>query len=336
MNRNMKKWAADLIAAPTKKALPLLSFPSVQLMGISVGEIVASSRLQAEGIRLVANKVDSAAAVSFMDLSVEAEAFGSAVHLSDSEVPTIIGHTIDEETDPDTIKLPSVGDARCGVYVDAISAASKVIDDRPIFAGVIGPYSLAGRLMDISEIMILCYDDPDKVHAILRKATDFIISYIDAFKTVGSDGVIIAEPLAGMLSPALAEEFSHPYIKKIVDSVQSNEFIVIYHNCGNNVSRMAKGIYSIGAAGYHFGDAVHLSDMLPDAPSDSLVMGNVSPSAELLCGTPDSVREATLKIMSECSSYPNFVISSGCDIPPNTPWENIDAFFSAVQEFYSC
>ncbi|MBS7172993.1 uroporphyrinogen decarboxylase family protein [Blautia caecimuris] len=33
--------------------------------------------------------------------------------------------------------------------------------------------------------------------------------------------------------------------------------------------------------------------------------------------------------------YPNFVISSGCDIPPAAPLENIQAFFDAVKEYYT-
>ena len=38
--------------------------------------------------------------------------------------------------------------------------------------------------------------------------------------------------------------------------------------------------------------------------------------------------------MEKCCKYPNFVISSGCDIPPLSSWDNIDAFFAAVKEFY--
>ena len=38
--------------------------------------------------------------------------------------------------------------------------------------------------------------------------------------------------------------------------------------------------------------------------------------------------------MERCCKYPNFVIASGCDIPPMTPLENIEAFFQAVEEFY--
>ena len=64
-------------------------------------------------------------------------------------------------------------------------------------------------------------------------------------------------------------------------------------------------------------------------------MGNVDPAGQIKEGTPESVKAETKRIMSECCSYSNFVISSGCDIPPASSWANIDAFFEAVDEFYS-
>ena len=33
MNRNMKQWLSDMLAADRKTALPILSFPSVSLLG---------------------------------------------------------------------------------------------------------------------------------------------------------------------------------------------------------------------------------------------------------------------------------------------------------------
>jgi len=182
--------------------------------------------------------------------------------------------------------------------------------------------------------MIYCYEEPDMVHTIMEKTTAFLINYCNAYKAAGANGVVMAEPLTGMLSPGLAEEFSHPYVKRIVEAVQTDDFAVIYHNCGDNVRLMTDGIYDIGAMGYHFGDACRLADMLPAAPVDALVMGNVSPAGEINQGTPESVRKATRKVMEECIHAPNFVISSGCDIPPMSPWSNIEAFFNAVDEFY--
>ena len=80
MKRNMKQWVAENIHLGTKKPLPILSFPSVQLMNISVRELINDSGLQAEGMKRIADRVDSAASVSLMDLSLEAEAFGAKIH----------------------------------------------------------------------------------------------------------------------------------------------------------------------------------------------------------------------------------------------------------------
>ena len=332
MNRNMKQWAADLIAAPMKKPLPLLSFPCVQLMGVTVEQLVNSSALQAEGMKRVADRIPAAVSVSLMDLSVEAEAFGASIHVSSDEVPTVVGALITEEAEADALEVPPVGAGRTGLCVEAIRQAAEKITDRPVLAGIIGPYSLAGRLMDVSEIMILCYDEPDMVHTVMEKAASFLISYCNAFREAGADGVVIAEPLTGLLSPVLAGEFSHPYVKKIIDAVQTENFCVIYHNCGDNVPHMAADIYALGALGYHFGDAIDLLSVLPEAPADVLVMGNISPSVHFRGGTPETMTAAVRQLLSACRRYPNFVLSSGCDIPPQTPWETIDAFFAAAGE----
>lgn len=331
MTLDMKQWVADTIAAPVKKPLPVLSFPAVQLMGITVRDLISDSGHQARGMALVAERVDSAASVSLMDLSVEAECFGSAIRVSDNEVPTVVGSIVSDEDGADALEVPPIGAGRTGVYIEAIRKACELISDRPVFAGIIGPFSLAGRLMDVSEAMVYCYEEPDMVHTIMEKAVAFLIDYCKAYKAAGANGVVMAEPLTGLLSPALAEEFSHPYVKKIVDAVQDDTFAVIYHNCGNNVVRMAEGVFGVGAMGYHFGNAIRLADILPLAPADRLVMGNVDPAGQLRGGTPDSVREAVRTVVSECSAWPNFVLSTGCDVPPMSPWENIDAFFAAAE-----
>ena len=334
-NYNMKQWIADLIGNHPKKPMPILSFPSISLLGVTVREIISNSELQACGMQAVAQKTPAAASVSFMDLSVEAECFGSQVTVTDDEVPTIEEPIITDEDEAASLAVPEVGSGRTQIYLDAIKKAKELITDRPVLAGMIGPYSLAARLFDVSEIMMTCYDDPDMVHTVLQKCTQFLISYAKAYREVGADGIVMAEPVAGLLSPSLEEEFSAPYVKQIVDAVQDDHFIVIYHNCGDNVPKMLPSILSTGAAAYHFGNAVDLEkDILKKVPADVVVMGNIDPVGVLRMGTPESVREATTELLKKCTPYPNFVLSSGCDMPPKTPWENIDAFFAAAEDFY--
>ena len=314
---NMMKWVDDAIAAEKKQGFLVLSFPAIQKMGISVKELVQSSDLQAQAMKIVADLTPEACgSVSMMDLSLEAEAFGSQVVFSDDEVPTIIGSIVEEEEEADELEIPEIG-------------------DRPVFAGVIGPFSLAGRLMDVTEAMIYCYEEPDMVHTLLDKVSQFIIKYINAYKAVGANGVVIAEPLAGLLGPDLAQEFSGDYMKKIVEATQEDDFLIVYHNCGNSVIPQIDSIVNNGCRVFHFGNAIDMADMMPLIPEDKIAMGNVDPSSKFRNGTVEDVKEATLKLMEKCSSYKNFVPSSGCDIPPMTPWENIQAFFTAVDEFYA-
>ena len=76
---NMDQWTADVLAAPVKKALPVLSFPSIQLMNCTVRDLISDSDMQARGMKLVADRTNAAASVSLMDLSVEAECFGAPI-----------------------------------------------------------------------------------------------------------------------------------------------------------------------------------------------------------------------------------------------------------------
>lgn len=332
---NMTEWVENTIASDMKKGLPVLSFPAVQKMNITVPELVNSADNMAEAMRIVADSCDSAAAVSFMDLSVEAETFGSEVVIKEDELPTVVGAIIDEDTDPDSIFVPKVGDGRTGTCVEAICKAAEIINDRPVLAGAIGPYSLAGRLMDVNEIMILSFEEPELVHAVLDKAAGFLTEYVSALKEAGADGVVLAEPLAGLLQPEAIAEFSTPYVRRIVDAVQDDSFIVVYHNCGNTVTKAADTIKDTGAKAFHFGNAIKMEDMVSQMPADVLVMGNVDPTGVMRNGTPESVREATLAVLKANADHPNFVISTGCDVPPMSPWENIDAFFGAIDEFYT-
>ena len=331
---NMYKWIAKMIHTDYKKALPILSFPAVQELFITVRELVASSTYQAMGMRMIADKYDMPAAMSYMDLSVEAEAFGAQTVYAADEVPTIIGSMISTPEEADALQVPPVGAGRTGVNIEGIKKAIKIISDRPIFANCIGPYSLTGRLMNVNEVMLYCYEEPEMVHTVLRKATDFIIAYIKEFKEIGADGIILAEPLAGILSPQLMEEFSTEYVREIVDAVQDESFIVIYHNCGNSVTKLTREIVATGCKVFHFGDAINMKEILELMPDDCLCLGNISPSKQFRQGTPKSIRLETIRLLEACKEHKNFIISSGCDIPPLTDWDNIDSFFNTVSSFY--
>ena len=334
MKRDMKKWMKEYLASPVKKAMPILSFPGVQIIGHTVEELVRSGELQAQCMKAIADRFDTGAAFSLMDLSVEAEAFGSSVHYSPDDVPTVLDALIHDEAEAESLMVPKVGAGRTGECVKGIQRACELITDRPVLAGIIGPYSLAGRLLDMTEIMILCYEEPEMVETVLEKATEFLIAYAKAFKEVGANGIAMAEPAAGLLSPGLMDEFSTPYVQRIREAVEDDDFIVMYHNCGN-IEPLLSNIEKIDACAYSFGNAIDIEATLKVLPKEKMIIGNIDPAGTLRNGNPEMIRGEVLELMERCDQYSNFVISSGCDIPPMTPLENLQAFFDAVEEFYS-
>ena len=316
------------------KTIPILSFPSTQLLGITVKELLDSPEMQVKGMKAILDRCNMGASLNMMDLSVEAEAFGCEIVFKDDEVPTVKQGIIDDICDAESITVPSVGSCRTAICIDGIKKAKEEIKDVPVFCGVIGPYSLAGRLFDMTELMMECYDSPDEVEILLSKATEFITNYILEFKKAGADGVIMAEPAAGLLSPSLNAEFSAPYVKEIIEKVNDENFVICYHNCGDAIGDMTNEIKEYGADIYHFGNAVPLVKMLPQMPTDTIVMGNIDPVL-FTTATPDEIKEKVIKLYDECKDYKNFMISSGCDIPAKAKWENIDAYFEAIDELYS-
>mgnify|MGYP003223244164 CR=1 FL=1 len=185
-----------------------------------------------------------------------------------------------------------------------------------MFGGCIGPYSLAGRLFDMTEIMMSIYTEPETVLLLLEKCTQFIIDYCCAIKRAGSVGVIIAEPAAG----------------KIVEKVQDETFAVILHNCGN-MGQCTKAMVSVGAKGYHFGNKIDMLAALEECPANALAMGNLDPVEVFKQASAQEVYKQTYELLERTSAYSNFVISTGCDVPPDIPMENIEAFYKAICQY---
>lgn len=329
----MDEWLKQIRIKKNKRAMPVLTFPAIQLLNTTVEKLISDSNLQSEALKLINQRCHPLAIMGFMDLSVEAEAFGANIRFSEDEVPTVVGSIVKSMEDAINLKVPEVGAKRTKIYLDAMKKTKQEINDCPVFAGCIGPFSLAGRLLGVSEAMICCYDEPEMVHLVLKKVTEFLINYLQSYKDQGIDGVFMAEPLAGILSPNLCDEFSSRYVKEIVAALDDDSFLVGYHNCGNNTLKMVDTILSTGCRLYHFGNAISIEQMLKLMPKDVVVMGNIDPVC-LKDASKQEVIAATNNLLEAVGDVDNFVISSGCDIPPLAKWENIDAFMKTADEYY--
>ena len=330
--RNMNDWIKSIMA-PRRVALPILTTPGIALVKADPQEAFQSGSLQAEIIRRLAEALPSmAAALTMMDLSVEAEAFGSPVKFGHDENPTVSAAIVSDKSEIDDLAIPAMGTARTKENLLTARLCASAISDRPTFGGMIGPFSLTGRLLDMSKMMLLTAMEPETIHALLEKTTQFLINYALAFKETGCNGVIIAEPAAGLVSPSMCASFSSQYIQRIVERVQDDHFLVILHNCGKT-EKMVSSMLSTGAKAIHVGNTVDVRVILDQTPETIPVMGNIDPSGVFLMGTAEEVREKTLQLLEATKGYPHFVLSSGCDVPMGTPMANIHVFFEALSQY---
>lgn len=333
MKINMQTWAEDIIAAKEVENLPILFFPYLNISGKTITEVVNDSHLQYESMEGVIERFPKMiAAMTSMDLTVEAETFGCEIRFSDTEAPAAISGAVSDRASIDALKVPSVGSGRGPLFVEAARLAAKGITDRPTFGGMLGPFSLAAVLMELVPTLKALKKDPETIHVLLDKCTEFSIAYARAYKEAGANGILYAEPTAGLLSAQQCEEFSSHYVKRFVDAVQDEYFFIILHNCGQT-TKQVDSMVGTGAKGYHFGNAVQMTDIITQIPQDYLVLGNIDPSSILSQGTPELVRSETLDLLNRMRPYPHFILSSGCDLPMGVPTPNLDAYFDALEEF---
>ncbi|MBN1319530.1 MAG: uroporphyrinogen decarboxylase family protein [Thermoleophilia bacterium] len=332
MDFNVTQWLQKVLDADSRQAMPITTSPGMELTGKPLGSLFVDGQAQSECIVALARKYPSIAALTQMDLSVEAEAFGAPVKFSDSEAPTVARPLVADVAGVEALAVPRIGAGRTWEYIRAARLAAGQIGDRPMFGGIIGPFSLACRLMDMGDLMSATRRDPDLVHALLEKCTAFLVSYASAFKEAGANGVLVAEPAAGLISPAFCQTFSSDYVKLIVDGTQDEAFVTILHNCGNTVGQVSSMLFT-GARGLHFGNVVDMGQIMPQLPEDVLGFGNVDPLKVMKMGEVFDVKSRTLDLLEAMGKYKNFVLSTGCEVPPGATIQNLDAFYKTLDIF---
>ena len=330
---DINKWIEEIIKSSERYTIPIMTHPGIEIIGCTVKDAVQNGEVHARAIKALSDTYPSKAATVIMDLTVEAEAFGCGIEFPENDMPHILGRLVSSDT-IEKLEVPPLSAGRVQEYLKAARLVNSAITDKPVFAGAIGPFSLAGRLFDMSEIMVACYIEPDAIALLLEKCTQFILAYCTELKKTGCEGVIIAEPAAGLLSNEDCIQFSSVYIKRIVDFLQDDGFMVILHNCGNT-GQCTDAMLHTGAKAYHFGNAADMVKSLEQCPGNALVMGNIDPVGVLQTKSPEEISREVKLLLERTAGFPNFVLSTGCDVPPHVPAENIKAYYDALSEFNS-
>ncbi len=334
-SENMKAWVSSVLNSEYRQAIPIMTHPGIELIRKRVLDAVTDSYTHFQAIQAMNDLFPAAASTIIMDLTVEAEAFGSKINFSENEVPSISARLVNGIESIEALEIPGLNNGRMKEYIEATRLSAEAIQDKPVFAGCIGPFSLAGRLFGMTDILTAIYLEPDSVLKLLSKCTVFLTLYATAFKDAGANGIVIAEPAAGLLPPELCDQFSSDFVRKIVDSVQDDDFLSILHNCGS-ANALIPSMLGTGAGALHLGNSTDIVRALDEIPPDILVLGNLDPVGVFKNADPKNVETKTLALLEQTRRYRNFIISSGCDIPPGVPFSNIKAFYNAINKYHWC
>jgi len=316
--------------------VPLVGFPGVSITGST---IKLAQQNYDEHFRVIKANVETFqpdAVFPLMDLSVEANALGMYTVFPKEESATVVKDEFKNEDLKFLEKINIEYDMRLLGYVEVVKKMKAELPDSILIgAYVTGPYTLAGLLLGADQAALKSVLDPDELNAICRVMNEKIKNYIKLLVEAGAQMICVLEPSVVMLGPEQLEQFSGRYVKNIVDSYSDTDIAMIYHICGNTMPLLDKmcetGVNALSIDSAEAG--VNLPEAAKRVPEDVIIIGNINPTGKILNGIPSEVEKEVNDLLVNMSEFPNFILSTGCDLPQETPIENINAFMKVGREY---
>ncbi len=293
--------------------------PAVILSHLSMEEALHDPGLLCEAMRFTVEEMGLDTYCLMADLSVEAEACGSALQFSPGDLPMVVSHPLQESDDPRNLRLPDPRrDGRMPVFLETMRRIKR---DGALIrsATVTGPFTLATHLRG-TEIYLDTGMNSEGARRILEYCTQVILAYAEALIEAGADFIVLAEPAGSQLSPAAYEAFSQAYSRRIIRALGAP---CILHVCGK-AGHVVEKMWESGAAGISVDD-VDLRSLARRAPRRVVILGNIS-TLTLVNSTPEEIRAKTVEMLDGVKDRAEYIALPGCDLAPDTPLENIQAF----------
>lgn len=307
-------------------AAPCLFYPMAGRMGISMSQLLTEPVVQAEVLTEISRIKLVSAVIRMTELWCEAASFGMEWEISERDFPKLGAPIFSDIGELADLKIPLIENEVTSPLIEAVRLAAPNLH-KPLIVGATGPYTLCSVLNGSENFMMNCMLEPDAVHEVLDRITEYLIEYIRAYKEAGASGVILAEPSASMVSPNMMAEFSNRYVERIIQSVQDDTFSLIYHNCGS-VNQHLDVISRLDADAFHFGSQVDLGRALKIISKDKLVMGNTDPRIFITSSLSD-VENRAAELKNKYQEYSNWIPTTGCDLSPSVTMEKIDSYLEA-------
>ena len=267
------------------------------------------------------------------DLGVEAEALGAGVNFypahTDILYPTISRKVSDKIKDLNVQVLSNLASAgRIPVVVEAIQRLKKDVGDQIVIgAHVLGPYTLAGQLVNLDDLHKTAFKQTDMVRGKLDAIAQVLIEICKIYRKAGADYVTIREMGAGgdILSPRMFKMLIKPPLERIFSTIESPK---ILHMCGDT-DGIIDQMDMCGAEVITVDHKNHVAESRKKLNPETLLFGNLNGYEVLVLGKPEDVD----KSVKEAIAGGVNAVWPGCDIWPTVPKDNMEALVSAVRKY---
>ncbi|MDZ7796863.1 MAG: uroporphyrinogen decarboxylase family protein [Candidatus Marinimicrobia bacterium] len=312
---------------------PLLGFPAVKAAGTTIKLAQQNAGEHMKVMRRIRKTWEPDVIFTLMDLSVEANALGRETKFPADEAATVIDFDYDKKRDlPLFTSVDILDDARLRSYVETQRRMKKEFPgDILRGAYVTGPYTLAGLIMGAENAAMQSMAEGKVFHELCKVCCNKILDYTRLLIEAGAQLIAVLDPSAMMLSPDKFREFSIGYVKPIIKLCHEHDAGMILHVCGDTM-HLLEEMNNSGADALSLDADVDFSKAAEVIDENMVLIGNLCPTGKIMTASPHDVQAEVENLLAAMRDVPNYILSTGCDLPPEVPEKNVTAFMRTARK----
>lgn len=197
------------------------------------------------------------------------------------------------------------------------------------------PFTATAGIIEPEYLLRQTRKNPASIHQLLKTTTSSLKKIIDQFSKIDSLFFSMSDPVASgsLVSPKVYKEFCLPYTQEIAQYIKEKNKEVSMHICGNT-RKIWEYINLIPIDSFSVDQIVDLAEAKSVIGDHCTLLGNVPPVEMFLQGTPSQITEVVKTSYEKAIDSPKgFQLAPGCDVPLDTPFENIDAYMAAGRKY---
>ena len=315
--------------------MPLVQFWTAKQAGFNINEVVNTAEKNVYSQYYCARECGYDVVKDLGGIHAESEAMGSTLEIYEDSNPSIKEYFIkDYERDLDRLKiLNPCKDGRLPMILEGVRRLKELSKNKLAVKSYLqAPFRHAAMLRG-NKIYRDILKEKDKLKQLLEKTTYSQIIYGTALVQAGADIIMISDPTSSgdILSREQWLQWGFKYTKRLVKELKKTNVKVILHICGNTDDRLDT-FPKLGIDGMSLDQKVDLAKAKDIIGDKICIIGNVDPT-HILENTAEEVKKESMECIKKAGQNGNFILSSGCGVPLDSPIENIKAMVEAGKEF---